>query len=148
MYSTIACLSVLWHVLGMKYSKSLTLFTIVQFITVPTIVYYSVACRAQMHWVCWNCFWKPEKCNVSKNPSFYNVIHWFAGPMGQMTHRPSIWCSKCHSWNVRQSVDEWFVPLSQRTNVLYCRLSDFKSFIVTNSIQVWHLFFLSQIFFI
>ena len=24
------------------------------------------------------------------NPSIYNIIRWFAGPMGQMTRRPSI----------------------------------------------------------
>ena len=28
------------------------------------------------------------------NPSIYNIIRWFAGPMGQTTHQPSIWCSK------------------------------------------------------
>ena len=28
------------------------------------------------------------------NPTICNIIHWFAGPMGQMTRRPSIWCSK------------------------------------------------------
>ena len=30
----------------------------------------------------------------SKNPTIYNIIRWFAGPMGQTTRRPSIWCSK------------------------------------------------------
>ena len=25
-----------------------------------------------------------------KNPTIYNIIRWFAGPMGQMTRRPSI----------------------------------------------------------
>jgi hypothetical protein len=28
------------------------------------------------------------------NPSVYNIIHWLAGPMGQTTCRPNIWCSK------------------------------------------------------
>ena len=29
-----------------------------------------------------------------KNPSIYNIIRWFAGPMGQTTRRSSVWCSK------------------------------------------------------
>ena len=28
------------------------------------------------------------------NPTIFNIIRWFAGSMGQMTRRPSIWCSK------------------------------------------------------
>ena len=28
------------------------------------------------------------------NPSIYNLIRWFAGPMGQMNRQPSVWCSK------------------------------------------------------
>ena len=29
------------------------------------------------------------------------------------------------AWNIRILIDESFVPVSQRTNVLYCRLMDF-----------------------
>ena len=32
--------------------------------------------------------------NRSRNPTICNIIRWFAGHMGQMTHQPSIWCSK------------------------------------------------------
>ena len=31
---------------------------------------------------------------LTLNPTIYNIIRWFAGLLGQMTHRPSIWCSK------------------------------------------------------
>ena len=34
-----------------------------------------------LNWLCWN-------------PSIYNIIFWFAGPMGQTTRQPSVWCSK------------------------------------------------------
>ena len=30
------------------------------------------------------------------NPTIFNIIRWFAGSPGQMTRRPSIWCSKYH----------------------------------------------------
>ena len=30
----------------------------------------------------------------TKNPTIYNIIRWFAGPMGQTTRRPSVWYSK------------------------------------------------------
>ena len=33
-------------------------------------------------------------CKSTKKQSIFNIIHWLAGAMGQMTHRPSIWCSK------------------------------------------------------
>ena len=33
---------------------------------------------------------------------------------------------KNNAWNIRRLVDESFVPASQRTIVLYCRLTDFK----------------------
>ena len=29
-----------------------------------------------------------------RNLSIYKVIRWLAGPMGQTTRRPSVWCSK------------------------------------------------------
>ena len=32
---------------------------------------------------------------------------------------------KNNAWNIRHLVDEQFVPLAQRTSVLYCRLTDF-----------------------
>ena len=87
-----------------------------------------------------------------KNPSIYKLIRWFAGPMGQTTRQPSVWCSKYYffykitnmkiksfecpkfirnceknTWNVRCLVDELFVPSTQQTSVLYSRLLDFKS---------------------
>ena len=31
---------------------------------------------------------------VSKNPSIYNMIRWFTGPMGKRTRVPSLWYSK------------------------------------------------------
>ena len=34
------------------------------------------------------------KVSMTKNPSIYNLIRWFAGPMGQTTHWPSVWCYK------------------------------------------------------
>ena len=34
------------------------------------------------------------------------------------------------TWNVRHLVDESFVPSTQQTSVLYCRLSDFKLFLM------------------
>ena len=36
---------------------------------------------------------------------------------------------KKYTWNVRRLVDESFVPSAQRTSVLYCRLTDFRSFL-------------------
>ena len=33
---------------------------------------------------------------------------------------------KDDTWNIRCLVDESFVPITQQTSVLYCRLSDFK----------------------
>ena len=34
---------------------------------------------------------------------------------------------KNNAWNIRRLVNESFVPPSQQTSILYCRLSDFKS---------------------
>ena len=34
---------------------------------------------------------------------------------------------KKNNWNVRRLVDESFVPLANRTSILYCRLSDFMN---------------------
>ena len=36
---------------------------------------------------------KKKECLI-RNPSIYNIICWFAGPMGQTTRRPCFWCSK------------------------------------------------------
>ena len=30
------------------------------------------------------------------NPTIFNIISWVAGSMGQTTHWPSVWCSKCY----------------------------------------------------
>ena len=47
--------------------------------------------------------WRPCEINFDlfdpsartcKNPTIYNIIQWFTGSLGQMTHRPSVWCSK------------------------------------------------------
>ena len=35
---------------------------------------------------------------------------------------------KNNTWNIRRLVDESFVSSAQQTSVLYCRLTDFKSF--------------------
>ena len=32
--------------------------------------------------------------STTTNPSIYNILCWFAGPMGQTNRRPSVWCSK------------------------------------------------------
>ena len=32
-----------------------------------------------------------------------------------------------NAWNIRHLLEESFVPANQRTSVLYCRLSDFKT---------------------
>ena len=86
--------------------------------------------------------------NYIRNPTIYNIIHWFAGQMGQTNCWPSVSCSnyyyfffhkitkmklktfkkqswKKDIWNVRRLVDESFVPLTHLNIVLYCRLSDF-----------------------
>ena len=34
--------------------------------------------------------------SIIKNQSIFNIIRWVAGSMGQMTHRPSVWCSECY----------------------------------------------------
>ena len=44
---------------------------------------YVCYCRHKTNWVV-----KP------KNPVIFNIICWLAGSMGQMTHQPSVWCSK------------------------------------------------------
>ena len=31
---------------------------------------------------------------LSKNSTIYNILRWFARSLGQMTHRPSVWCSE------------------------------------------------------
>ena len=81
------------------------------------------------------------------NPTIFNIIHWVAGLLGQMTHWPSIWCSKHYiffynwndfckefckklwkknnTWNIRCMIDETIVPSTQRPSVSYWRLSDF-----------------------
>ena len=86
---------------------------------------------------------------LTRNPTIYNIIRWFAGPMGQTTRQPSVWsiyffiksCNilcknpfnlfflnyKKNTWNIRRLVDKSFVPSAQRTSVLYCRLMDFTS---------------------
>ena len=33
-------------------------------------------------------------CYAQSLIDFFNKIRWFAGSVGQMTHRPSVWCSK------------------------------------------------------
>ena len=38
-----------------------------------------------------------EKSTLNiRNPTIFNRIRWFTRSLGQMTHRPSIWCSKYH----------------------------------------------------
>ena len=40
-------------------------------------------------------FWNMNHyTKIQIRQSTYNMIRWFAGPMGQRTHRPSVWCSK------------------------------------------------------
>ena len=96
---------------------------------------------------------KKLEIKLTKNPTIYNIISWFARPMGQTTRRPSV-IDLCHSklyknnlkgfckkickilwkknntWNIRRLVDESFPPSAQRTSVLYCRLMDFKTTIL------------------
>ena len=88
------------------------------------------------------------------NPSIYNIIvRWFAGSLGQMTCRPSVWCSKHYFFNflelghfylckfikrIRKWIEMIFAnlyekkylehqTLAQRISVIYCRLSDLWS---------------------
>ena len=46
----------------------------------------------------------------SINPSIYNIIRWFAGPMGQTTRQPSVWCSKYYFFtkNLQNSLQKPF----------------------------------------
>ena len=46
----------------------------------------------------------------SRNPTIYNIIHWFAGSLGQMTRRPSVWCSKYIFFHdfLQNSLQKWF----------------------------------------
>ena len=37
----------------------------------------------------------------NKNPSIYNIICWFAGPMGQTTRRQSVWCFKYYFFFIK-----------------------------------------------
>ena len=37
-----------------------------------------------------------EYWHGSIDPTIYNIIRWFAGSLGQMTCRQSVWCSKCY----------------------------------------------------
>ena len=54
-------------------------FSLLLFSASLTITNRSFACR---------------KRKQTRNPSIYNIICWFAGPMGQTTRRPRFWCSK------------------------------------------------------
>ena len=37
----------------------------------------------------------------NKNPTIYNIMRWFAGPMGQTTRQPSVWRSKYFFFSYR-----------------------------------------------
>ena len=41
----------------------------------------------------------PFDGQVAKNPTINNMIWWLAGPMGQLTCRPSVWCSMYYSFH-------------------------------------------------
>ena len=80
------------------------------------------------------------------NPTIYNIIRWFAGPMGLTTRQTRVWCFKHYFFHkilqnslqepfpffyeTKCLVDESFhsfVPSAKQTSILYCRLSDFKN---------------------
>ena len=75
---------------------------------------------------------------------------WYAGSLGQLSYRPSIWWSKYYfdrlkmkqwvagldlehsklfarnTWNIKRLVHETIVPSTQQPSALFWRLSDFK----------------------
>ena len=63
------------------------------------------------------------------NPSIYNIIvRWFAGSLGQMTCRPSVWCSK-----------HYFFIISYRLRALKTLYSYFCKFVKNQKIN-WTIF--------
>ena len=38
--------------------------------------------------------WWTVQIVLTRNPSIFNIIRWFAGTLGQRTQWPSVWCSK------------------------------------------------------
>ena len=45
----------------------------------------------------------PMAVGIYLNLSIYNIIRWFAEPMGQTTRRLSVWCSKYHHIFIKSS---------------------------------------------
>ena len=47
---------------------------------------------------------------ASKNLTISIIIRWFLGSPGQMTHRPSVWCSKYYFFHdfLQNSMQKWF----------------------------------------
>ena len=45
---------------------------------------------------------------------------------------------KKNTWNIRRLVNKSFVPLAQRTSILYCRLSDFNGICPSFNCVTWH----------
>ena len=65
-----------------------------------------MATNAQWGWIFfWVAFFFSCTCYfityLSKNPSIYNIIYWFAGPMGQMTLWPCVWCSNYYLFFIK-----------------------------------------------
>ena len=64
---------------------------------------------------CWPSIW----CSKYFAEFFAKIS--FEGPKSTRNHK------RDNAWNIRRLVNESFVPPSQQTSILYCRLSDFKS---------------------
>ena len=45
--------------------------------------------------------------NWARNPSIYNILRWVAWTMGQMNHRPRVWCSKYYFFILCIDLGHW-----------------------------------------
>ena len=77
-----------------------------------------------------------ETKSLYKNLSIYNIIRWFAGPMGQTTRWPSVWCSKYYFFfhKILQN------SLQKHFQFIFWKITKMKikSFECPNSIRNWN----------
>ena len=58
-----------------------------------------------------------------KNPTIYNIIHWFAGTLGRMTGQQSVWCSKQSKWFLQMLSWQVICPIEPVYCIVDCWIS-------------------------
>jgi hypothetical protein len=71
---------------------------------------FEIACWALVRKPCIiGKYWPYYLVLLTRNPTIYNIICWFAGPMGQTTPRPSVWRSKYFFFRISYRHSKLFI---------------------------------------